>query len=153
VYLVGLHIITYLFFYDESLTTIPSKWKNLRLKFPSLCRYKLYKLRQFRPLVAKSSLCSKAFYFLGWSSLVLRENTFHSVVFSSLVQIKVNLSKLATLRPLLCVLTSSVVTHSVLLCLIHQDTIPTTDQTRTQYKREESSTDKGVPRLYCQILT
>jgi hypothetical protein len=75
------------------------------------------------------------------------------LAFSHPVQIKVYLSKLATLRQVHCVLTGSVVTHSVLLFLMHQGTIPTIDRTRKPLQREESFTDKGLPRLYRQILT
>jgi hypothetical protein len=79
-------------------------------------------------------------------------NAIH-LAFSPPVQIKVYLSKLATLRRANCVLNGSVVTHSVLLCLMHQGTMPTIDRTGKPLQREESFADKGVPSLYCQILT
>lgn len=63
---------------------------------------------------------------------------FIQLAFSPPVQIKVDLSKLATLRRENCVLTGSVVTHSVLVCLMHQGTIPTIDRKRKLHKEKKA---------------
>jgi len=63
---------------------------------------------------------------------------FIQLVYSPSLQIKVDLSKLATLRRVQCVLTGSVVTHSVLVCLMHQGTIPTIVRTRKPHKEKKA---------------